>query len=270
MQPITNNYIRYYRGNIPLVLTAPHGGFENPSEINDRTHGVIEQDNHTLELTVYLIEAFEQLIGKTPYGIIATVLRSKVDLNREESKAYEDWRAKRTYDEFHFHIKQVERHIEEHFGKGLYIDIHGQSHPNPTIEFGYLLTNETLKLNDEKLNTYHEKSSIKTLSNFSPQSFIDQMRGEKSLGTMMSERGYDSIPSTKLPYATDGNYFEGAYDTIRYGSLHGGNISGIQVEFPYQNVRDSHENMRRCAHAFASSIIEFFKVHFEMDLANSK
>jgi hypothetical protein len=266
MQSITHNFIQYYHGNLPLVLTAPHGGFEDPNDIDDRTQGVFEQDNHTLELTTYIIKAFRELTGKIPYGIIATILRKKVDLNRKESQAYEDWRAKKVYDEFHYRIKQAQRSIQEHFGKGLYIDIHGQSHPNACLEFGYLLDNDTLKLNDTTLSQYQNQSSIKTLSRFSPASFLDQLKGEKSLGTLMSQHGYPSIPSQTLPFATDGNYFEGAYDTIRYGSLEGGNISGIQIEFPYPNVRDSHSNMQKCAHAFAQSIITFCKVHLGLDL----
>jgi len=267
-QPITNNFIKYYHGNIPLILTAPHGGFEAPHEINDRTHGVFEQDDNTFELMEYIIKAFEERIGKTPYGIAATILRNKVDLNRQEADAYEDWRAKRVYDEFHYRIKQAQRSVEKSFGKGLYIDIHGQSHPKAYLEFGYLLFNDTLKLPDDKLQAYQSTSSIKTLSQFSSYSFLEQLKGEKSLGTLMANRGYDSIPSSTIPYASDDNYFEGAYDTIRYGSLEDGAISGIQIEFPYTKVRDSDENMQKCAKAFALSIIEYFDLHFNLKLGS--
>jgi hypothetical protein len=90
------------------------------------------------------------------------------------------------------------------------------------------------------------------------------------MGSLMCNEGYDSIPSIKLPYATDGNYFEGAYDTIRYGSLHGGNISGIQIEFPYINVRDTKENRKKTAKAFVKSIVKFFDIHFNINLNNIK
>ena len=58
----------------------------------------------------------------------------------------------------------------------------------------------------------------------------------------------------------------GAYDTIRYGSLQGGNISGIQIEFPYKNIRDTKENRKKCAKAFVESLVKFFDVHFKMDI----
>ena len=85
------------------------------------------------------------------------------------------------------------------------------------------------------------------------------------MGSFMTNFGYDSIPSVKLPYASDNNYFEGAYDTIRYGSLDGGNISGIQIEFPFENCRDTKENRELCAKAFVSSILKFMKVHFQIE-----
>jgi len=266
MHSITNHFVRYYHGNLPIVLTAPHGGFEEPKAIKDRTTGIFEQDNHTLELTAYIIDTFQELIGKSPYGIIATITRKKVDLNRKASRAYEDERAKRVYDEFHYRIKKAEQEIEQRFGKGLYIDIHGQSHPNPYLEFGYLLRNETLKLPNEQLSQYQDKSSIRTLSNFSSCSFIDQIKGEYSLGTLISQKGYDSVPSLEIPFAEDGYYFEGAYDTRRYGSLDGSNISGVQIEFPYEGVRDSNENMQKAARAFVISLMEFFKIHLDIYL----
>ena len=265
-QPITKNHILFYQGNIPLIFSAPHGGEKKPTNIQDRTKGVFDQDDFTLELTQAIIEEFYTQIGKTPYTIIADISRTKVDLNRQRNEAYEDDSAKIVYDQFHSFIQKSEKEIDEKFGKGLYIDIHGQSHPKGYLEFGYLLVNDILKLQDSYLEEYHDKTSIKTLSKFSKECFIDQLKGPHSLGSLMCNEGYDSIPSKKLPYATDDNYFEGAYDTIRYGSLEGGNISGIQIEFPYKNIRDNEENIQKCATSFVKSIIRFIDIHFDIKL----
>jgi len=35
-------YVEYIEGNIPLVLSAPHGGWERPTEIPDRKTGVLD------------------------------------------------------------------------------------------------------------------------------------------------------------------------------------------------------------------------------------
>jgi hypothetical protein len=260
------NYIRYYEGNIPLILSAPHGGQTKPDEIKTRTKGVFDLDDYTLELTENIIDEFNKQVGKTPYAVIGEISRHKVDLNRQRDEAYEDEKAKIIYDEFHSLIQKSEKEIDAKFQKGLYIDIHGQSHPKGYLEFGYLLVNDTLKLTDTYLLEYQDKSSIRTLSKFSSECFLYQLKGPHSLGSLMCNEGYDSIPSVKLPYATDGNYFEGAYDTIRYGSLQGGNISGIQIEFPYKNIRDTQEHREKCAKAFVKSIIRFMDVHLNIKL----
>ena len=266
LEATVKNHVRYYQGEIPLILSAPHGGEFMPEEITSRSSGVFDKDDYTLELTQEIIKEFHQQIGKTPYVIIGDISRKKVDFNRQKEEAYEDERAEVVYDEFHGLIQKSEKEIEEKFAKGLYIDIHGQSHPKAHLEFGYLLYNDVLKLADEHLQMHQHQTSIRTLCKFSPEPFLAQLKGPNSLGSLMCDEGYDSIPSAKIPYATDGNYFEGAYDTIRYGSLKGGNVSGIQIEFPYLNVRDTPEHRSRCAKAFVKSIIKFMDVHFDINL----
>ena len=266
IKAIKKDYIKYYEGNVPLILSAPHGGDLIPNEIAKRSKGVFDKDDYTYELIELIIEEFYKQTNLTPYAIIAEISRELVDINREPNEAYEDKKAKLSYDTFHDFIKYSRKMIDQKFKKGLYIDIHGQSHPKAYLEFGYLLNNDILALHESELREYKCKSSINTLSDFSQECFIDQLRGPHSMGSLMSNQGYDSIPSVKLPYASDGNYFEGAYDTIRYGSLDNGNINGIQIEFPYLGCRDTHENRINCAKAFVNSILEFMKIHLQINL----
>ncbi|MEA2111510.1 MAG: hypothetical protein U9P71_05625 [Campylobacterota bacterium] len=266
IQATVKNHIRYYEGDIPIILSVPHGGEVSPDDINNRSSGVFDLDDFTLELTEDIMSEFYRQTKKTPYAVIGEISRRKVDLNRHRAVAYEDERAKVIYDEFHHFIQKSKKEVDKKFSKGLYIDIHGQSHPKGYLEFGYLLVNDVLKLDDENLLKYQNKTSIRTLSKFSTEVFLDQLKGPNSLGGLMCSESYDSIPSQKLPYATDENYFEGAYDTIRYGSLKGGNISGIQIEFPYDNIRDTKENRQKCAQSFVKSIIKFMQIHFNIDL----
>jgi hypothetical protein len=265
-KPITKNYIKYYQGNAPIILSAPHGGEEEPEHIETRTKGVFDKDDYTYELTELIIKEFHKQTALTPYGVIADISRIKVDINREKEEAYEDEKASIPYNQFHDFIKHSRNEIDTNFSRGLYIDIHGQSHPKGYLEFGYLLDNSVLKQHDGSLKKNIHKSSISSLSNSSKECFIGQLRGPNSMGSLMCNQGYDSIPSIKLPYASDDNYFEGAYDTIRYGSLDGGNISGIQIEFPYQDVRDTEENREKCAQAFVESLLTFTKTHLDLDL----
>jgi len=265
-KPITKNYIKYYQGNAPIILSAPHGGEKEPEEIKTRTKGVFDKDDYTYELTELIIKEFHKQTPLTPYGVIADISRIKVDINRKKEEAYEDEKASIPYNQFHNFIQNSKDEIDYKFSRGLYIDIHGQSHPKGYLEFGYLLDNSIIKQHEGALKENITSSSISSLSNFSKECFIDQLRGPRSMGSLMSNLGYDSVPSVKLPYASDDNYFEGAYNTITHGSLNGGNISGIQIEFPYKDVRDSNKNRENCAKAFVESLLTFTKAHLDLDL----
>lgn len=260
------NYVKYYDGDIPIILTTPHGGDEKPKSIKTRKKGVVEKDDFTYELTEEIIKEFQKQTNKTPYCVIATISREKVDINRKEKKAYFDKKANIPYNQFHSLIKNAREKVKKEFNKGLYFDIHGQSHSHGYIEFGYLLNNNILKLKKKKLKNYKNSSSIKTLSNFSSKNFLKQIKGKNSLGTLMSKKGYKSIPSKKIPYAKDNNYFEGAFNTFQYGSLDNGVINGIQVEFPYKNCRDTKRNRKKCAKVFVETVIKFSKIHLKIDL----
>src|SRR5688572_23934921 len=45
-----NQYIEYLAGNLPVILSAPHGGRERPSDIPDREQGTFAFDTNTQEL----------------------------------------------------------------------------------------------------------------------------------------------------------------------------------------------------------------------------
>lgn len=261
IKPIYKDYIEYYEGSLPIIISAPHGGDEKPKDIKNRTSGVFDKDDFTIELTENILNEFEKQTNKIPYAIVAKISREKIDINREKKEAFEDKNAEIIYDRFHTLIKNSRKEVDSKFQRGLYFDIHGQSHPKGYLEFGYLLDNEILKKYDNEIKKHQFESSIKTLSNFSKESFIDQLKGPHSMGSLMTNYGFDAIPSLKLPYASDNKYFEGAFDTIRYGSLDNGNINGIQIEFPFEHCRDTKLHREKTAIAFVSSILKFMEVH---------
>ena len=66
-KPTIKNHIRYYQGEIPLILSAPHGGQFSPNDITDRSGGVFDMDDFTLELTEDIIQEFYLQIGKSRF-----------------------------------------------------------------------------------------------------------------------------------------------------------------------------------------------------------
>ena len=264
---ISKNEVEYIQGSLPIIISAPHGGTSNPNDIPNRDSGVFDMDDYTKELTYEILEEFFIQTKCYPHTILMNLSRKKVDANRAINEATSDhYKSISSYKSFHTFIETAKIKVDKKFQKGLYIDIHGQSHEHQHIEFGYLLFNDTLKLGDEELIKHQKLSSIKTLGKFSDKGFVEQLKGSSSLSGLMHKREFKSIPSVDTPYAKCGNYFEGAYNTKIYSSQDNGNISSIQAEFPFLGCRDTKENRQKTAKAFVESLVEYMKIHFNLDL----
>ncbi len=261
------NYIKYLQGNIPIIISAPHGGDLKPEHIPNRTYGKKGRDKYTDLLVQDIALEFFNQTGKYPYIIILELSRKKLDVNREIKEAtQENETAINIYNTYHFTIENFIKEINQKFGKGLFIDLHGHSHPNSYIEFGYLLSNDILKLSDNEIAKFQKSSSIKNLSLTSKKTFIEQLKGESSFSGIMSKKGYKTIPSKNIPYALDDKYFKGAYNTKKYGSFNEENVNAVQVELPRLGFRDTQTNRQKFAKDFVNSIIEFMMIHYEINL----
>ena len=53
-----NGYTTFYPGNIPVILSIPHGGDISPPEISNRTYGVTVTDSNTIELGIAIRNCF--------------------------------------------------------------------------------------------------------------------------------------------------------------------------------------------------------------------
>ena len=42
-----DSYTEYVAGNLPLIITAPHGGTDSASDLPDRTEGTFTTDSNT-------------------------------------------------------------------------------------------------------------------------------------------------------------------------------------------------------------------------------
>jgi hypothetical protein len=266
-----SNYVEYFPGNLPMVLSAPHGGNMHPDEIPDRTWGTTVQDRNTMDLALRIRSAIHAETGGYPYIIVTHLHRVKLDNNREIVEAAQgDPEAERAWWEHHTFIEEARRLVEESFGEGLYIDLHGHGHPNPRLELGYLLSRNDLTRPDENLDdaAYVEKSSFRTLGSKAGVDFADLIRGPLSLGTLFEAQGYPAVPSQAQPDPGGEPFFSGGYSTWRHGSRDGSAISGVQIECNYPGVRDSAPNRQAFAEALADILPVFFPTHFGMEFAS--
>jgi N-formylglutamate amidohydrolase len=127
---IHNSYIEFSKGNIPIILSVPHGGILEVERIPDRKHGIKGIDKNTIEIARNLIEIIRQKSGtalKVPSYVFCNVARIKVDINRPKSKAFakNSELAGSIYLDYHQRLKELIFSNLNSFNKSLLVDIHG-------------------------------------------------------------------------------------------------------------------------------------------------
>ena len=258
----TSDYIEYLAGDLPVVISVPHGGHQEPSEIPDRelgTHG--RYDVLSQELARDIIDAFRRKSGRTPHVIINRLHRNKLDANREPSDAAgDDLHALQSWEEFHQFIEDASKEVTATYGRGLYIDLHGHRHNQQFTELGYLLVAGQLFLSDQRLDSTVQPSetSVGQLIDKGTASLSACIRGNESFGALLEKHGYASVPSNCRPAPTGKQYFSGGYNLERHSSFSGGRMCGIQVETP-MSVRETAEQRKKFAEAFEDVVMEFLK-----------
>ncbi|MGH7554678.1 MAG: hypothetical protein ACREMQ_16875, partial [Longimicrobiales bacterium] len=259
-----NGYIDYRPGDLPIVITAPHGGLMQPAEIPDRTQGTTGRDVNTDLLAEAIAQAFASATGgKRPHIIINRLHRVKLDANREIVEAANgDRYAERAWHEFHAFTEAARWAVEDAFDAGFYIDLHGHAHPVARLELGYLLSSTDLALPPAALNALANQSSIRALAARGPPTFVELLRGANSLGSLLEAAGYPAVPSGPQPDPGAEPYFSGGYNTGRHGSLDGGVIDGVQIEANFAGVRDTEANRALFAAALAQRFRAFFSAHY--------
>jgi hypothetical protein len=147
-----SQYVQYFPGELPVVLSAGHGGDLLPGEIPDRTYGTTVQDANTMDLALRVRQAIKDQTGSWPHLVVSHLRRIKLDPNREIVEAAQgNLAAERAWWEYHTYIKRARQIIEADFGEGYYIDLHGHGHTIQRLELGYLLSSSQLASSDEAL-----------------------------------------------------------------------------------------------------------------------
>ncbi|WP_303319037.1 MopE-related protein [Flavivirga abyssicola] len=284
----TRGYIEYIPGNLPIIISAPHGGVkqsgstiggvfypDNDSSLPDRSCGTNERDDNTEILVREIQEEIFNLTGCYAHVIINNLHRTKLDPNRAigeatcgDSDAIDHWNA------WHSFIDQASTAVEANWGKGLYIDLHGQSHSIARVELGYNISSSQLNSSDLNGASIINNSTIKNLvsNNLGALNHEQLVRGSESLGAKLKATtatfynnnvnpgcgvtsGYRTIPSNFDSGASNScddtrpfsnAYFAGDYyNNLRHGSGPtasdgtggGGHIDGIMSEVN-RRVRD--------------------------------
>ena len=263
-----NDYVEYIAGNMPLIFSAPHGGALTPTSIPARTASACGgaattvTDANTEDLARQIKTEFFNRTGKYPHIVINRLHRNRLDANREigeaacgNAQAQEAWR------DYHEFIEMARTKVTADHERGWYTDLHGHGHAIARLELGYDLSATTLRLTDSELDaasTYETASSIRVFSQQSPLTFAALLRGPSSLGTLLTNAGYPSVPSAQDPAPDAGEeYFSGGYSTERHSCKTTGQVCGVQIEANLVGVRDTPPNRAAFAAAIATAYAAF-------------
>jgi hypothetical protein len=259
------NWVQY--GNMPLVISVPHGGTVAPDSIADRTCAGITTalDTYTIELARAIDSVFQRDYGIKPYLITTDLRRVKLDQNREWGEATCSTNTK-TYlwNNFHNAIDTCIQKAIAVYSNCLYIDLHGHGHSIQRLELGYLVNTNGLQ---NVLGVNASNTSIGNLLAISSTSFTNLLTGTNAFGTLMAAKGFPSVPSATDPAPQTGDlFFDGGYNTSRYTNRATyPKVFGWQIESNYDGVRNTSANRGLFAKAFAQSIIQFFSTHTSID-----
>lgn len=218
-----NKYVDYHIGDIPIIISAPHGGKNRVEEIPTRIKGIVGIDKQTDILALDLVENIKRISErrsfkiKNPSYIISKVHRCKVDLNREETDAYnhKSKLAKEFYRFYHDNVKEIILHNLEKFGHSLLVDIHGfEKNKRPA---GFRDVELILGTNN--------------LSSMFPDSIPKKLWGKNLRGKIIKRFNELNIPIApghriRREYALTGGYI-----IKNYGASKIKNSQAIQIEF---------------------------------------
>jgi len=302
-----NNYIEYIHGNLPIIISAPHGGTITSGSLPNRSCGTNEPDDNTAILIRAIQDEIFQQTGGYAHVIINNLNRIKLDPNREvneatcssNTNANDTNQALYYWNAWHQFIDDASASVNTNWEKGLYIDLHGQSHTVPRIEIGYRISRSDLtNTTTNHLNTV-TGSSITSLVADNINDFTQEelVRGSNSLGALFHDapgtyyagqnypgcgrngtNGYRATPSNfnggngncndTAPNNSD--YFSGFYyNNERHGSGPatsdgqggGGTIDGIMTEVN-RRVRDVGSTLEPFAIDYANVVLNYIDIHY--------
>jgi hypothetical protein len=262
-----NRYIEYLAGDLPVILSAPHGGRERPDELPDREDGTFAFDTNTQELARAIASELHARTGHWPHVIICRLNRRKVDCNREIVEAAAgNPLAEQAWREFQGFIDAAQATVVQQHGRGFYIDLHGHGHPQQRLELGYLHTAEQLAVSDAELSAapYPSESSLRSIAALGRLPYAELVRGPQSFGALMEKYGFPCSPSPSNPHPQP-PFFRGGYNTARHGR-DAAPLAGMQIETYSRGVRDTAESRAKFARALANTLETYLAAHLGVSL----
>jgi N-formylglutamate amidohydrolase len=213
---VPDHLVTIKRGDLPIILAAPHGGRAEVPNVPERKAGdVVDQfktvrDDNTSELAEMIAQELDKRLKARPYLVAARFERKYIDANRPENSAFESDKAKTYYRAYHDGLAEFTKEVQKKWKHGLLLDIHGQN-GRP----------------DELVRGTNDKQTVQLLlKRFGPAA----LNGSHSLFGAFAGAGYKVFPPLDSDEPEDKRY-NGGYTVRTYGSYQGSGIDAIQLEF---------------------------------------
>jgi N-formylglutamate amidohydrolase len=216
-QTITTNLVHHHPGDLPILITAPHGGTNVLKDVLTRTNGTILRDDGTYELALLVNEELTKLTkGKKPYLVAAQFHRKYLDVNRPATNAFESFGAKPYYETYHNQVSNYVATIRQRFGgEGLMIDLHGQARDAASIFRG----------------TGNGVTVLRLIQKQGEPAFT----GTNSILGQLAQMGYNVIPNNTPPgKPPEDRSYNGGFTVRTYGSHKDSGIDALQLELGSQ------------------------------------
>jgi N-formylglutamate amidohydrolase/glutamine amidotransferase-like uncharacterized protein len=216
-----NRFASFEAGDLPIILSAPHGGRGEIPGVPERKDGSVRSFNtnsdiNTDKLTEQLADALEKKLGKRPYTVIAQFHRRYLDANRLARDAYESKNARAPYRAYHDALATARHDVIRRWGGGLLLDIHGQGADPKAIFRG----------------TQNGDTTSHLVDRFGQEA----VSGKTSLFGRMAQQGFRVIPA--INSTNRETRYAGGYIVRTYGSGSGGTLDAIQLELG-RGLRDA-------------------------------
>jgi N-formylglutamate amidohydrolase len=262
-------YTEVQYGNMPLIISVPHGGTDNPTTLPDRNCPNITTvtDNGTIEMVAAIDSVCRAEYNVQPYLVISYLKRTKLDLNREITEATcGNSAVAGIYNNYHYSIDSFIAKLLLKYPQVLFIDLHGHGHTKQRIELGYLVSASQLR-NPAAI----APSSTSYYNMLLQNPFLNSnqfLTAANAFGTLLAEKNIPTVPSAQDPAPlTDDPYFDGGYNTKKYTAAAYPKVYGWQLEANYTGVRDNKTNRIKFAKAFLQSVMEFYSRNTSMQPA---
>ena len=264
-----DNYIEYIPGDLPIIIVAPHDGALMPFSLATLTDPR-GNDNGTAETTQLLNTYLNtKTNGGTPHVIINNLNTSYLNPATDiDDGAGSQTATRNAYKEFHDFIEDAKSKVTQDWGKGHYIEIHGNGGTDDEWnEIGVGVSDTYLNGTDEDILGRLNVSSLKNLATNGGIDFLQIVKGPASFGSLLQGYGWKSTPSQVNPKPGNNTFFFSGYNVQKHGSRYGGSIDATHLESYFVFMQSA--NRDQYTNAVAESLLTFM-LNYGFDLRNNR